>query len=311
MTMPAPDAVGALVVGVVAAGVVFEGVAVVDVGATTVVVGAAAVDLGGRVVGEDPFPAISKVGVRFDGRRERDHVTPALTTPVAPATAASTNWRRVSADIRRRGYRSHHPVLTCSRAVPLKSEEPGIASWNCVSAVPWVRGWEACTVEFAQGHLDGDDEALAERVAVGDTSAFAELYRRHHVLAWNVARAGAVTHDAAVAAAVEGIVAAFGRRPPNAPTFRATLCLAVRRAVMERRGRRRPLPPRDIDLRMGDAAGDAAWDADAVRLADHPELEARELLQVLVDGLPPPPPELWALVSVAWQDARPIRTNCP
>ena len=166
-------------------------------------------------------------------------------------------------------------------------------------------------MEFAQGHLDGDDEALAERVAVGDTSAFAELYRRHHVLAWNVARAGAVTHDAAVAAAVEGIVAAFGRRPPNAPTFRATLCLAVRRAVMERRGRRRPLPPRDIDLRMGDAAGDAAWDADAVRLADHPELEARELLQVLVDGLPPPPPELWALVSVAWQDARPIRANCP
>lgn len=140
-----------------------------------------------------------------------------------------------------------------------------------------------------------DDDALLERALGGDARAFVELYRRHEELTWRVARATSLSDDDAVEAVVDAFVQLVEGRRERTSTFRALLAGTARQAALDRMDRRRvvrrPLTdtPGDVEIDLG---------REALIAASDPE----ELLKHLPTALPPPPPELWAVVQVAWDD---------
>lgn len=176
--------------------------------------------------------------------------------------------------------------------------------------------------------LGEEEEALADEVLIaranrGDEPAFLELYRRHHELAWRVARTTAIADDDAMVAVVDAFLQLPGfqlpgpglpestrgadpsvtgiRREPT--TLRAMLAAAARDAALERRLRRRSLRDASGGGLVGADVGDD--DGPVIDLSTEPDHSDGELLQSLRTVVSPPPPELWALVYVAWKDRIP------
>lgn len=155
------------------------------------------------------------------------------------------------------------------------------------------------------------DETLLRLAAGGNRQAFAELYRRHHALTWRVARATTLSDDDAVAAVADAFVCLLEGDVDDAASFRAFLAGTVRDAALDRLHRRRgnrSEAPRTLDLSptaLADEWGD--WDLDDETVASLPPGwragEVSELCRRLPSVVPAPPPELWALVQVAWNDA--------
>ncbi|HLF98926.1 MAG TPA: hypothetical protein VI916_00510 [Acidimicrobiia bacterium] len=169
------------------------------------------------------------------------------------------------------------------------------------------------------------DEVLIDRAAQGDEPAFHELYRRHHELAWRVARTTAGADDEAMAAVVDaflqlpgldlpdlqvpgttpgpGAADAFSQDGGAPRTARAVLAAAARDAALERGLRRRSMRhPTGRQLVSADSGDD---DEPVIDLSSESDRSDGELLQSLRRVVNPPPPELWALVHVAWNDRIP------
>lgn len=136
-----------------------------------------------------------------------------------------------------------------------------------------------------------EDEMLWMAARDGDGAAFTELFRRHQGLAWRVARAATLDDDRAAVAVVEGVLGCVGTRRPQEVPFRGRLVAAIREAALRQvRSRARPTdgPVLPTDPVPADPRGSDVGEG--------------ELCLQLATSATPPPPELWAVVQVAWQD---------
>jgi len=136
----------------------------------------------------------------------------------------------------------------------------------------------------------------------GDRSAFSELYRRHQAMAWRVATVVVPDDDRAAMAVVEGMVSCVTARRPSEVPFRVRLVSAIREAARAR------------SARLGEPGRERAGEFvdDLIDLRDPPtgdrmqaDVSEDELCLRLAATSTTPPPELWAVVHVAWQDFAP------
>ncbi|MBI2169140.1 MAG: hypothetical protein HYU28_06510 [Actinobacteria bacterium] len=135
------------------------------------------------------------------------------------------------------------------------------------------------------------DEELVQRAAAGDGVAFSELYRRHEQITWRVARAVTLSDDDAVNAVVEAFSHLVELSPEGVP-FRAVMAAAARDGALDQMRRRRAVRyPLTSYVQPGAPTSVAP-----------PSDPAVDLTGRLPSVIPTPPPELWALVQVAWED---------
>lgn len=126
---------------------------------------------------------------------------------------------------------------------------------------------EAGDLPLRSGHAGRPDQVLVEAGAAGDTSAFAELYRRHREPALRAARGVAANADDAADAVAEAFTRVFdaiasGRAPQM--QFRPYLLMSVRNAAIDQRRRANRLTPAGD---MGDHDGPATDAGPSDRLA--------------------------------------------
>lgn len=139
------------------------------------------------------------------------------------------------------------------------------------------------------------DDELVGLATRGNAPAFAELYRRHLALTWRVARATTLSDDDATGAVVDAFSAVFDADPRGATSLRSFFASLARDSALERLSRRSPRGSETVGL-----------------VDDHPSggfhelpddaIEVETLYRHLPTAIPGPPPELWALVQVAWND---------
>ncbi len=139
---------------------------------------------------------------------------------------------------------------------------------------------------------DNDLVGLATR---GNAPAFAELYRRHLHLTWRVARATTLSDDDATGAVVDAFSAVFDADPRGATSLRSFFASLARDSALERLRRRSARRPETVDLVDDHPNG-------GLRELPDDAVEVEALCRHLPTAIPGPPPELWALVQVAWND---------
>lgn len=172
------------------------------------------------------------------------------------------------------------------------------------------------------------DQGLLDRAAEGEPVAFAELFRRHRDLAWRIAYAGTLSADDAVATVVEAFVHLHRGVRHESVAFPAFVAGIVRETAQDRMRRRRSVRPSlvsdELDgndrrarpsghrRRISDSDEPAALSMpegeDELDLTDtDPSDSGRDPTHLLHSVVPSPPPELWALVHVAWNDYKGVK----
>lgn len=144
-----------------------------------------------------------------------------------------------------------------------------------------------------------DGLELVVRAERGDRTAFAELFRRHEETVWSVARAISGTDEEALTPVVDAFVGLQASAIPPGVSVRAHLAARARDASIERSRSRRTVPVSLVERSDGDGLEEPdRHPHDPLDLTAPRE----DPLSRLPWALPPPPPELWALVQVAWND---------